>query len=367
MVDKKNILRKINLSSFLLILIPIFSSTLIYADSTTYEVAFEELAHLATTGGDTFDSIVVGDLAYIIDMNAGLLIYNVSDSSNPELLDTYYDGGIPHAHFIDGELLYLADHYHGLEIYNISNPREIVKLGQIADTGDGETDGVFVSDNIAYTAEWHDSTWNWKMVLINVSDPTSPERISEYTDGDNEFIRFYVENDICFTACLLSGFKILNVSNPNGIIEIGSYVSGGYVYDMEIRENIAFVGDGSLNIINITDLSNPTSIIYYYPNQTVFSVEVQEDLVFIGLDEYGVQAINVSILTDPYKIGEYRTDDVIGLELSNNILYLAQHEFGFRILEYNIKEVTDSADFPGIIFAMSTIILLTLLVIRKRK
>lgn len=345
----------------------VYSSSVMQAKGIMYEVTFEEIAYIESTGGDTFMCEVFDDLAIIIDMHGGLLTYNITNPSNPVHLDTFYDGGIPHDFFIEDELLYLADHHQGLEIYNISNPSNLVKLGQITDVGDGETDSVFVRDNIAYTAEWHDSTWDWKMVLINVTDPTSPEKISEYVDGDNEFIRFYVEDGICYTACLTSGFKILNVSNPSSIVEIGSFVSGAYVYDLEIRDDIAFVADGRLSIINTTDLSDPFEISYYYPNHAVFDLQLQNDLAFIALDERGIQAVNISLLDEPEKLGEYRTDDVIGLELSNEILYLSMHEFGFKILSYTIAEATNSIDLPGIIFAFTIISLISMILLFKRK
>lgn len=351
--------------TIILVLVSLLS--IIQTNGVSYEATFEELGYIASTGGDTFACEVIDDIAIIIDMHGGLVTYNVSDPANPVHLDTYFDGGIPHSFYLVDDLLYLADHHQGLEIYNVSNPRNIIKLSQIVDSGDGETDGVFVSNNIAYTAEWHDSTWDWKMVLINVTDPTSPVRITEYTDDDNEFIRFYVEDGICYTACLTSGFKILNVSNPNSIGEIGSFVSGGYVYDLEIRDNIAFVGDGRLSIINITDLSNPVEISNYNPRHAVFDVQIQNDLAFIGMDERGIQAVNISLLDEPEKLGEYRTDDVIGLELSNNLLYLSMHEFGFKILSYSITEATNGVDLPGVIFAFTILSLLSMIVLFKKR
>ena len=335
-------------------------------DGIAYEVSFEEIGSIESTGGDTFMCEVFDDLAIIIDMHGGLLTYNVSNPTNPVYLDTFFDGGIPHDFFVKDDLLYLADHHQGLEIYNISNPSNLVKLGQIADAGDGETDGVFVCENIAYTAEWHDSTWDWKMVLINVTDPTSPEKISEYVDGDNEFTRFYVENGICYTACLTSGFKILNVTNPNSIVEIGSFVSGGYVYEFEMRNEIAFVVDGRLSIINTTDLSNPFEISNYYPNHAVFDVQLQDDLAFIAMDERGIQAINISLLDEPEKLGEFRTDDVIGIELSDDVLYLSMHEFGFMMLNDTIAEATDSIDQPGVLFVFTILSLVTMIALFEK-
>lgn len=345
------------------------SSSVIPAKGITYEVTFEEKAYIESTGGDTFMCEVFDDLAIIIDMNGGLLTYNISNPSNPVHLDTFHDGGIPHDFFVKDDLLYLADHHQGLEIYNISNPSNLVKLGQIADVGDGETDGVFVCENIAYTAEWHDSTWDWSLVLINVTDPNSPEKISEYVDGDNEFHRFYVENGICYASCLTSGFKILNVTNPNSIVEIGSYVSDGYNYGMHIRDNLVFITDGQLSILNLTDLSTPTLINSYDPEKIVYGLEIQEDLAFIGLYETGVQVINISSLNSLEKLGEYEAERVIGIKASNNYLYLSMHGDGFKILEYLITETTDSADLPGI-FVVFTILSLTSMIavfIKKRK
>jgi len=354
---------------FFLILVPIFSLSIIKASSIMNEVSFEEVAFIESTGGDTFKSEVIDDLVVIIDMDGGLLIYNISNQVNPELLDSFSDGGMPHDFFIADELLYLADHYQGLEIYNISNPSNIVKIGQIADTGDGETDGVFVCENIAYTAEWHDSTWDLKLVLINVTDPTSPERISEYVDGDNEFIRFHVENGICYTACLSSGFKILNVTNPNSVVEIGTYLEGGYTYDLDILDNKAFIADGRFTILNLTDLSNPTLINRYDAGNTINSVEIQDTLAFISVDEIGVQAINISSLEKIEKLGEYETEDVIGLDVSTDFLYLSMHEFGFKIVKFMIIEITDSAFLPGISIVITVLSLTSLiaLYIEKRK
>ena len=153
MITNKSLRKKLISTIVLFVLIPFFSISIQYGSGVTYEATFEVLAHIESTGGDTFECQVVDDLAYIIDMTGGLLIYNVSDPTSPELCDTFYDGGGPHNFYLDGDLLYLADHYQGLEIYNVSDPRNIIKLGQIADSGDGETHGVFVCDNIAYTAE----------------------------------------------------------------------------------------------------------------------------------------------------------------------------------------------------------------------
>ncbi len=367
MIPIKLIRKNLIICTLFILLLPIIFSTITQTKGVTYEVSFEELTHIASTGGDTFMCEVYDDLAIIIDMNSGLRTYNVSNPSNPVYLDYFYDGGIPHDFFVKDDLLYLADHHQGLEIYNISNPNDLVKIGQCADSGDGETDGVFVHENIAYTAEWHDSTWDWKLVLINVTNPFSPVKISEYVDGDNEFIRFYVKDEICYTACLNSGFKILNVTDPNSISEVSSFISGGYVFDLEIKDDIAFVSDGRLSIINISDLSNPYEISNYNPGIAVFDVKIQGQIAFLGIDEYGIQVVNISSLDGPTLLGEFLTDDIIGVEVLDDLIFLSQHEYGFRILRYTFIEVTNSANGSGIIFAFTITTCLSIVVIFRKK
>ena len=79
--------------------------------------------------------------------------------------------------------------------------------------------GVFVSGDDAFTSEYLHSTRDSILNIINVSNPENPIEIIEYTDADNEFHRFYVEEEICYAACLGSGFKILNVTDLQEIYE----------------------------------------------------------------------------------------------------------------------------------------------------
>ncbi len=342
--NQKAILKIIVLS--ILLFLSNFTLMITNVSSIGYQVSFEEIAHIESTGGDTFMNQVLGDLVIVMDMNAGLKIYDISDPVNPILLDSFYDGGIPHQFFIDEDLLYLADHYNGLEIYNISVPNNIQKIGQIADTGDGETDGVFVNNNVAYTAEWHDSTWDWKMVLIDVSDPTNPTNIVDYVDSDNEFVRFYVEDDICYTACLQSGFKILNVSNPMSITEISHFEDLNYCFNFQFNNNLVYLADGrGFNILDVNDITNPTRIGKY--NSTLFDVKVKDNLAFAADDVKGIIALNITNVDDIKKIGEFEVEDVVGIDVSDNYLYLSLHGHGFKIVKYEIIESTDEASLPN--------------------
>ncbi len=357
---------------FKLILILTFSLILsssclitVIAEPSDSNWEFKEVAQVST-GGDTFQTEIVDDIAFVIDMDASLKTYDVSNPSRPELLDDFDDGGVPHHFVIEGDLLYLADHADGLEIYNISDPSGIDKLGSISDSGDGETDGVYVSDNIAYTAEWHDSTWSWKMVLINVTNPTSPQRISEYTDGDDEFVRFHVQDDVCYVACLQSGFKVLNVSEPHAITEIDVFDEGGYTWAIQIEENRAYISSTDFFILNLTDINNLTKIFNYTAENAVSPLLIEENLAYLGVHDIGLEVLNISVEESPELIGTYNQDNIVGIAKSGEYIYLSCHGDGLIILKIQNGLVIDS--YSTLFILISSIIAITsIVVLVKRK
>ncbi|NHJ87727.1 MAG: hypothetical protein FK734_19855 [Asgard group archaeon] len=109
----------------------------------------EEVAYIENTGGDTFKTIVENDLLIVMDMDGGLSFYKIEDPSNPSYLGGYDDSGLGHDMQKIGTKLYLANHQLGLQIFNISDPTSPVKLGSLTDSQSGETDSVYVKDNLA--------------------------------------------------------------------------------------------------------------------------------------------------------------------------------------------------------------------------
>lgn len=334
--------------------------------STQLVPQLEEIAHIENTGGDSFSSMVEGDILIVMDMNGGLRFYNISDPTNPTYMSYYYDGGIPHDMYKIGDILYLADHYHGLEIYNVSNPSSPTKLGSITDDGDGEMDGVFVENNLAYVAEWHDSSWDWSMKIINVTNPTAPEDIVEYTDDDNEFIRFFVRDGICFTTCFSTGFKILNVTNPNSIDEIAHFDDLYYAFEFQMVNDLVYIADGSgLQILDVSTLNMPTKIGNYNTEEPVFGLKVIEDIAFLGVDETGLFVLNISDLQNIVKIGEFTTDDITYVEVQDDLIFITMHEFGVKIIKVTWIEGTE--DLPLSIASLIGVLPIFFFISKKRR
>ncbi|NHK32430.1 MAG: hypothetical protein FK730_13835 [Asgard group archaeon] len=326
----------------------------------------EEIAYIEDTGGDSFSSIAYDDVLIVMDMDGGLKFYNISDPSNPIYMSYYYDGGIPHDMYKVGDLLYLADHYHGLEIYNISNPSNPIKLGSITDDGDGEMDGVFVKDELAYVAEWHDSTGDWSMKIINVTEPTTPIEVVEYTDDDNLFIRFFVKNDLCYTSCLEGGFKILNVSEPMSIGEVSHFTDLYYAFEFEMIDDTVYLADGEgFNILDVSLVNAPTKIANYSTTQAAFGCDVEGDFAYIGVSETGLYVLNISDTQNIIKVGEFAADNIVNIDVQEDLVFLSMHGDGLKILQISMVNPTEG--FPLPLFSILLVFPALFLITKKRR
>ncbi|NHJ48700.1 MAG: hypothetical protein FK733_13025 [Asgard group archaeon] len=325
----------------------------------------EEIAHISSTGGDTFSTITYDDVLIAMDMNAELKFYNISDPANPVYEAYFNDGGIAHDMYKEGDLLYLADHYQGLEIYNISNPFSPVKLGSIADVGDGEMDGVFVKDELAYVAEWHDSTWDWSMKIINVTDPTTPVEVVEYTDDDNLFIRFFVKDELCYTSCLEGGFKILNISEPLSISEVSHFEDLYYAMEFVLIDDTVYLADGEgFNILDVSSVDSPTKIGNYSTPLAAFGCDVSDDIAYMGVMDTGLYILNISDSQNIIKIGEFAADNIVNIEVQGDLVFLSMHGDGLKILRVTLVNPTDSTPLP---FFPMLLVLPVLLMIKKKR
>jgi hypothetical protein len=75
---------------------------------------------------------VVGDIAYVGDMNNGLYVVDISDTQNPKLITSISQPGTINSISQYGNYLYLGCMVGGVRIYDISNPKQPVLAKVIA-------------------------------------------------------------------------------------------------------------------------------------------------------------------------------------------------------------------------------------------
>lgn len=226
---------------------------------------------------DIYDVALLDTLAYVAAGSDGLIILDISDSTNISDVG-YYDVGSIKGLVISGDYAYLADHNYGLRILDISDPVRPVEVGS---SHGMDANSISMSGNLVSltTENEHLSS----LFFIDVSDPTNPENI---TINHNHWRWIY--------SCFLidqyaivrvdtghTGLLLWDVTDPANPVEIWSlplyYGFAGVDYSQNylyIEECDPYSGFQTLHIFEIADLPQ---------HHEIASVDIPNDMRLLGM------------------------------------------------------------------------------------
>lgn len=103
-----------------------------------------------------------------------------------------------------------------------------------------------------------------------------------------------------------SRLVIIDISNPNDLVEVGEFSFIGESSDLFVVGDFAYVaaGTGGVQIVNISDPSLPHLASNVDPLETVYGIWVSGDLLYVS-DSTRLRIINVSNPSTPIEIGTY--------------------------------------------------------------
>ena len=120
---------------------------------------------------DIYDIDISGNYVYVAHGRHGLLIIDISDPSNPKIVE-YLNTGDTRGVYISGNYAYVADYRYGLVIVNISNPSRPILVRRWMMYTDGRK--VDVSGNYAYVAAGDNG-----LLIVDISDRAKPKLIHQ--------------------------------------------------------------------------------------------------------------------------------------------------------------------------------------------
>ncbi|MHA1434497.1 MAG: LVIVD repeat-containing protein [Candidatus Heimdallarchaeota archaeon] len=129
------------------------------------------------------DIVIQDNLAYVAVRWGGLVIFDISDLTNPVNIGSYYepvnttsvsDTVLTSGIFVKDDVAFIADGENGLLIVNISNPSIPTKIGDYREESEWKhCYHIFVENNFAYLGT------GLYLIILDVSNLTSPEKILE--------------------------------------------------------------------------------------------------------------------------------------------------------------------------------------------
>lgn len=338
-----------------------------------------------------------GNYVYIA-ASSSVIVFDVSDASNPQKTGSVYVGNAPHGVFTDGHYLYVAAQSAGFKIYDLSDPAHPSAKGSYQYW----SEKIFVRDTIAIVTSQQSG-----MAIFSVNDPANPLKLSEissedYSDGYFDaalkgsflygigrgsgkgpmvkvfdisdpnaptFVSVAYFDSISSTygerisvysnhamIAAQNGFHILDLGMDGTVQPIGTYYTQLNLKDLKIVNNLAYstfeVPNTSFKVggISIVDISTPSNLkeigyLYLTPKGNESSVSIAGNYAYVTRESVfpdslqGIHIINISDPHNPVQDAFFHLKNITNnIATDGSYLYVEKNFAGDTLLFFDITQ-----------------------------
>ncbi|RJS21927.1 hypothetical protein DRW03_16505 [Corallococcus sp. H22C18031201] len=210
-----------------------------------------------------------GDTLYVASKARGVLLFDIRQPDDPQFLRALPGGEAINVHtmFVDGDILFamVLDPVASTLIFDISNPSEPVLLDRyVTPTGPDAWPVTYTHDAFAYQGRLYVNQQGEGYVIVDVTDPSAPRKLGAYRFPDTfthaSAVGTFAGRTIAFEGGENYGahLRVLDVTDPANIVKIGEYGLGTYsIHNMLLRGKRLYVAYYQLGL-RVLDVSNPT-------------------------------------------------------------------------------------------------------------
>ncbi len=217
------------------------------------------------------DIAVQGNIGYLMFMDT-IRIVDLSDPANITQIG-WAELGMNDALEIVGDVM-LVGNTRGVTAFDISNPVAPVILSSCL-TGNHYVKSIDVRDDYAYI-----TMWRWGYGIIDISDPNNLVMVGTYIDGDYwpeeinrgnvsiTLVGGYALTNFYSPESLKSGFLVLDISDPTNPHPVKEHVLPCPVACVDVMDSLLYFahwGSTSMLVWDISDVLNPVEIAIWYP------------------------------------------------------------------------------------------------------
>jgi hypothetical protein len=286
--------------------------------------------------------ILVTSILFIIIILCGCK----SDSTGPSqssnhinLIGSYNTPGFSYGIYVETisgiAYAFVADGQSGLEIINVTNRSNPILVSRFQTSGSA-IDVTVALINSIYFAFISDG--NQGLDILNISNISSPILDTTISINNEPFYTAFVDvqHRVAYAGTLYGNLYIYNLSNlPNSINQLSVYSTLDHILSVQVLDNLAYLGVASLGL-KILDVSNPItpgSIGAYHPPSPVYNVKVSGNYAYLADGDNGILIIDVTNPFIPAFYSSAKTTGAtyVGLAYNESFLYSADGNFGVEV------------------------------------
>lgn len=243
-----------------------------------------------------------------------------------------------------------------LVILDISNPSTPAIIGELS-VPDCSFIAVDVEQGLSYvTQAYYYCRPQASLYIVDVTNPENPIEIGKAEIGAlGAGTEVDVEENFAYITHAQGGFIIVDVSDSQNPTHITTFASGVDFRDVKVVENLAYLADisGYLWIVDVSDPENPVTLSTFNPGPgNALGVDVLGSYAYVALGSQGLRIIDVSSPTNPTEVGYYddpipNTGYSVDVEVEGNYAFVADSDFSLKVIDVSDKTnpyLVDQAD-----------------------
>lgn len=242
------------------------------------------------------DVTVSGTHAYLADGDGGFQVIDISNPANPVEVAVHATDGLANAVAVRGSYAYVVAGYHGMEVFDISDPTRPARMGAY------ET-GAYTSD-VALLGTYACLTVESELVLIDVSDPGNPQRVSgiEFPNLLKQVVVLEPDAVVVVGAGQLKKIDLSNSMEPR---HVAAFDGRGWANKVVTVDGYAYLADGpgGFRILDVSDPSAMKQVSRQILTSSSFGVAMSGSYAYVADQIGGLEVIDVSNPTRPERVG----------------------------------------------------------------
>ena len=292
------------------------------------------------------------DKIYVATESAGVKIVDISDSTNPTVLDTIATPDKAYGVTLssDKSKLFIADNKTGMIIIDLATKTTLDTFNTY-----GLARGVTLSSDEKYAiiADAYKG-----IVVADISNLTDIKYVSHAkTDDFAREVKLSSDEKKAYVADTKGNIQVIDLSNIHSPKIVNSITTPYRSYSLELgSDNIAYVATGinGLEIIDLNELSNPAILGSLKSAYKAYAVKLKGNYAYIAQGYKGLQVVNIS---DKFSPTQFTTIDTSGfaidLAIEGNTVYVADGYKGLQKIDISSPDSptllnrTDSSDFTN--------------------
>ena len=258
--------------------LPSYMETISWSDSLQIESVNEY------TSNDSMitDIDIMKGICFMSKFDYGFDILNLSEPKKPQILSknnhsdahNYWSDKVIYSE--ENHLLFLSNAKEGfaiLDVSNLSNPT----LLYANNPSDSIVSDIFIENNLLFLADVGGFGDSGGFVIINITDPVSPNIISHKFLNDKVH-SLYCEGNLLYVATRFSYIKIYDVSNPTNPMKMGDLPATllSPAHEIIVNNSIAYIARDAngLIAIDVSNIRKPKILTTYRNNYSGISYDV---------------------------------------------------------------------------------------------